>query len=619
MLNRRMKKSQKNKKTFFFSDIEGSTRLAQQLGESYASVLERHRTVIRMAHNKFNGKEIDTSGDGFFIVFNQPQQAVAAAATIQKDFASKNWAREVGLKVRIGIHHGHALATNSGFTGLEVHRASRICNIGHGGQVLISKKVHDRVKGDLPPGVSLEEVGKVQLKDFEKTDHLYQLVISGIENDFPPLRLGTTKANVAVMPFVNLSDDPGQDYFCEGISEEIILALDNTAGLSVVSRSSSFALKGKRLDVREKGRLLGASAVLEGTVRKKDRQLRISVELVNAETGTNIWSGRFDRQLKDVFELQDEIAQNIVSALEIKLVPEREHDIQKRQTSNVEAYDFYLKGRHSYYQFSRSSVKQALKMFQKAIEIDEEYALAYAGLADCYSYLYMYDQNSEDNLKEAILASLQAMELAPQMAEAHASRGVALTIKKQYKKAAAAFEKAIELNPSLFEAWYHYARACFSQGKMDKAARLFDEASRYRPDDYQSVLLASQAYENLGITVLAAKARQTGVSIVEKQLQHNPTDIRALYLGASALIANGETGKGLDWLRRALALEPDDPMLLYNAACITAMLNKEQEALHYLEQCFAAGFKQRGWYENDGNLNSIRDHPRFKELLDKME
>ena len=614
-----MKKSLKSKKTFFFSDIEGSTRLAQQLGESYALVLERHRTVIRMAFNKFNGREIDTSGDGFFIIFEQPEQAVAAAVAIQKNFAAKSWAREVGLKVRIGIHYGVALTTNSGFTGLEVHRASRICHVGHGGQVLISKKVRDKVKNELPAGVSLKEIGKVQLKDLEQTDHLYQLVIPDTESGFPPLRLGAAKLNVAVMPFTNLSDDPGQDYFCEGISEEIIHALDNTAGLSVVSRSASFALKGKPLDVREKGRQLGATAVLEGTVRKKDRQLRISVELVDTESGTNIWSGRFDRPLKDVFELQDEIAQNIARALEVKLVPEREYDIRNRQTSNVEAYDFYLKGRHFYYQFSRSSVKQALQMFQKAIETDDEYAIAYCGMADCYSYLYMYDRNSEENLKEANLASLQAMELAPLLAEAHASRGAALIIKKQYKKATVEFEKAIELNPSLFDAWYHYGRACFSQGKMDKAARLFDEASRHRPDDFQSVFLAAQAYENLGIKMLAQKARQRGIAIAEKQLQRNTSDIRALYLGANALIAMGETERGLDWLRRSLALEPEDPMLLYNAGCITAMLNMQDEALYYLEQCFAAGLKSRGWYENDGNLDSVRDQPRFKALLEKMD
>ncbi|MEY3368405.1 MAG: hypothetical protein RI973_1560 [Bacteroidota bacterium] len=614
-----MKRTNTDSKTFFFSDIEGSTRLARQLGESYALILERHRTVIRMACSEFKGKEIDTSGDGFFIVFDRPEQAVAAAVAIQKNFAAKKWACDVGLKVRIGLHYGQALSTKSGLTGLEVHRASRICSIGHGGQILLSRKVRDKVRNSLPAEVTLREIGKVQLKDFEQSDSIWQLDVAGLESSFPPLRLAMNKPSVAVMPFVNLSDDPEQDYFCEGISEEIILALDNIAGLNVVSRASSFSLKGKPLNVREKGRQLGAVAVLEGTVRKNGHQLRITAELVDTETGTILWSGKFERRLEDVFELQDVIAQNIVRALEVKLSPERDILIQERQTRNVEAYEYYLKGRHFYYQFSRKSVRQALPMFKKAIDIDDEYALAYCGLADCYSYLFMYDEDSEENLKEANLASLQALELAPLLAEAHTSRGIALILRNQFKKAEIAFEKAIELNPSLFIAWYHYGRVCFTRGKLDKAARLFDEASRHRPDDYQSVLLASQAYDNLGIRVLAEKSRQRGLLIAEKQLQRNPNDIRALYLGALALVTMGETGRGLDWLRRAMALDPGDPMLLYNAGCVAARLDRSEEALYYLEQSFISGLKQKGWYEYDGSLDNLRDHPRFQALLEKMD
>ncbi|MEY3051089.1 MAG: hypothetical protein RLY31_874 [Bacteroidota bacterium] len=614
-----MKKSSKDYKTFFFSDIEGSTRLASELGESYALVLERHRTVIRLACNKYNGKEIDTSGDGFFLVFDEPEHAVLAAVSIQRGFAERKWAGMVGLKVRIGIHYGQALPTASGFTGLEVHRASRICHIGHGGQVLLSRKVRDKVRGKLPESIEMLEAGKVQLKDFEQVDHLWQLVIPELQNAFPPLRLGLSRPTVAVMPFVNRCDDPEQDYFCEGISEEIILALDNTAGMSVVSRSASFALKGKPLDVRQKGRLLGAAAVLEGTVRKHADQLLVTVELVDTETGTILWSARYERQLAAVFALQDIIAQQIARAMEVKLsLPHRDDRIQILQTRNVEAYGYYLKGRHFYYQFSRKSVGQAREMFAQAIAADEEYALAYCGLADCYSYLFMYVQKSEEYLKEANLASLQALELAPLLAQAHTSRGIALTLRQQFKKAAVSFEKAIELNPSLFMAWYHYGRACFTQGQMDKAVRLLDEASRHRPDDFQSVLLASQAYEILGIRLLASKARQRGILLAEKQLQRNPSELRALYLGSLALVASGETARGLEWLRRAFSIDPGDPMLLYNAACVAALLNKSDEALHYLELGFQAGFQQGGWYRNDNYLDPLREHMRFQALLRRM-
>lgn len=606
-------------KSIFFSDIEGSTRLAQQLGESYALVLERHRTVIRMAFNKFNGREVDTSGDGFFIVFDSPEQAVAAAVLVQRSFFSKSWAKKINLKVRIGLHYGQTLVTDSSFTGLEVHRASRICNAGHGGQVLVSKRMKDKLKNKLPQELSLKRLGKFQLKDFDHPDEIFQLIIPSIPSEFPPLRIGLSRPNVAVLPFTNLSGDPDQEYFCDGISEEIILALDNTVGIGVVPRASSFALKGIKIDVREKGKKLGATAVLEGTVRKLENHLRISVELVDTHSGLNIWAGRYDRLVEDVFEVQDEIASNIARALEVKLVPESEHGIQHRQTHNIEAYDFYLKGRRFYYQFSKSSVKLALQMFKKAIEVDDEYALAYCGLADCYAYLYMYEESSEENLREANLASLQAIELSPLLAEAYASRGVAQTLKNQFKKAEAAFEKAIELNPSLFEAWYHYARSSFAQGKLDRAARLFDEASRTRPDDYQAILLAAKAYDRLGIQVLAKKARQRGIAIVEKHLQLNAGDTRALCLGANALVALGQPDRAIDWLSRALTLEPEDPLVLYNAGCVYALLNMKDEALNCLEHALKTGMAHRSWYENDSDLDSLRNQPRFKALLKKMK
>ncbi len=614
-----MVKYPKKAKSIFFSDIEGSTRLAQQLGESYALVLERHRVVIRMAFNKFNGREVDTSGDGFFIVFDSPELALAAAVLVQRSFFSRAWAKKINLKVRIGLHYGQTLMTDSGYTGLEVHRASRICNAGHGGQVLVSKKMRDKLRKKLPPELSFKKLGKFQLKDFDQPDEIFQLLIPGLPAEFPPLRIGLSRPNVAVLPFTNLSKDPEQDYYCDGISEEIILTLDNAMGIGVVPRSSSFALKGENTDVREKGKKLGASAVLEGTVRKVENHLRISVELVDVHSGLNIWSGRYDRLVEDVFELQDEIALNIARALEVKLLPDGGSAIQHRQTTNIEAYEFYLKGRRSYYQFSTSSVKLALQMFKKAIEIDDEYALAYCGLSDCYAFLYMYDEDSVENLRETNLASLQAIELSPLLAEAYTSRGVAQTLKNQYKKAEAAFEKAIELNPSLFDAWFHYARASFAQGKLDKAARLFDEASRNRPNDFQAILLAAKAYDRLGIQLLARKARQRGIAIVEKHLQLNPGDTRALCLGASGLVVLGYNDRALDWLSKALTLDPDDPLVLYNAGCIYALLNLKEEALNCLELSVKAGMSHWNWYENDSDLDSIRDHPRLKALLKKIK
>jgi tetratricopeptide (TPR) repeat protein len=322
--------------------------------------------------------------------------------------------------------------------------------------------------------------------------------------------------------------------------------------------------------------------------------------------------------LEDVFVLQDSIAQNIAKALEVKLIPEQECCVQKRQTGNIEAYDFYLKGRQYYYQFTNKSIRSALKMFQEAIKIDDTYALAYCGLADCYAHLYTHVEKTKENLNKASKATKLAIKLAPMLPETYTSQGVVLSLKGKYEKAEACFEKAISINSYLFDAWYNYGKVCYSQGKFDKAARLFEEASRIRPEDYQAILLAGQIYHDLGINELSKKSIKQGIAIAESYLNLNGSDARALYLGANGLVALGEKKKGLEWLHRALELEPNDPLLLYNAGCVYSLLNMKKQALASLESSIKAGLTQRNYYLNDSDLDNIRDMPRFKSLLENL-
>lgn len=331
-----------------------------------------------------------------------------------------------------------------------------------------------------------------------------------------------------------------------------------------------------------------------------------------------MWSGRFDREMQDVFIILDEIAAGVAGAFEVKATPDRVRNIQSIHTSNVEAYDYYLRGRQLYYQYSKQGVEAALQMFRHAIDVDGRYALAYCGLADCYSYLYMYVTSSDENAEEADTASRRALDLDPLLAEAHASRGLALSLKCCFEEAEAAFEQAIELDPQLFEARYFYARTSFAQGKLEKAAQLFDEAYWTRPEDYQSPLLTGQIYDALQLPERAEEVRRRGVAAAEQHLTLNPDDTRALYMGANGLVALGESEKGLVWLQRALALEPHDAMLLYNAGCIYALLKEADEALDCLERSVETGLTQKEWYENDSNLDALHTHPRFKALLDAM-
>jgi serine/threonine protein kinase len=282
-------------------------------------------------------------------------------------------------------------------------------------------------------------------------------------------RGGTAAKSVAVLPFVDMSPQRDQEYFCEGIAEELINALMRVEALQVASRTSSFAFNGKNEDIREIGRKLKVEHILEGSVRKAGNRLRISAQLLKAADGYQLWSERYDRDLEDVFAIQDEIAQNIARAL--RVVMSEGKFIANAQTSDVEAYDYYLKGRGFFHQWRRKSLQFARQMFLRAIEIDPEYALAYAGVADCCSSLYTWFEADEANREQAEAASRKALELNPELAEAHSARGLALTIGKRYDEARAEFEAALKLNPKLFEAHYFYGRALFLQGKLEEAAR----------------------------------------------------------------------------------------------------------------------------------------------------
>src|SRR5215216_5876994 len=274
-----------------------------------------------------------------------------------------------------------------------------------------------------------------------------------------PQTVVSAAKSVAVLPFTNMSADADNEYFTDGMAEEIINALTKIQGLRVASRTSSFAFKGKNEDIGEIGRKLKVSTVLEGGVRKMGNRLRITCELVNVADGYHLWSERYDREIEDVFAIQDDISQAIVKALRVILTEGEKKAIEKARAVNVQAYDYYLRGRQYFHQLRRKSLEYAKQMFNKAIEIDPEYARAYAGVADCYSLLYTYFDAREFNLRQADIASSKALELEPDLAEAHVARGLAVSLSKRFDEAEGEFETAMKLDPKLFEAAYWYARA----------------------------------------------------------------------------------------------------------------------------------------------------------------
>jgi serine/threonine protein kinase/Flp pilus assembly protein TadD len=425
--------------------------------------------------------------------------------------------------------------------------------------------------------------------------------------------------SVAVLPFVNMSSDAENEYFSDGLAEELINVLSRVKGLHVASRTSSFAFKGKNDDVRRIGEQLNVRTVLQGSVRKSGNRLRITAQLGNAADGFQLWSETYNRQLEDVFAIQDEIAQNISKALQVILTEKDQQALERRRaTSDVRAYDYYLRGMQFFHQFRRKTLEAAVEMFTRAIEIDPGYARAHAGLADCYSLLYLNWNVRGETLAKADAASLKALDLDPESAEAHTARGVTVAMLKRYDEARQEFETAMRLDATLFEARYFYGRACLAAGRPADAARLFEEAARLRPEDYQAVLLSAGVLAGLGRKAEAEAAYRRGLQVAEEHLRLYPDAGRALYLGATAWCQLGDRERALDWARRALAVDPDEPMTLYNVACVQALMGQSEEAIDTLTRAVAGGNTQKEWIQNDADFASLHGHPRFQALLASM-
>jgi len=424
--------------------------------------------------------------------------------------------------------------------------------------------------------------------------------------------------SIAVLPFVDISEAHDQAYFCEGIAEEILIALGRVKGLRVASRSAAFRYRLADTDPAELGARLQVATLLDGTVRRAGDRVRITVTLVAVDDGFCLWSERYDRDVHDIFALQDEIARAVVTALEITLSMSDREAAHRLSTPDLDAYDCYLRGRSYFYKYDKRGIGYARDLFEQAITIDPSYGRAYAGISDCCAYLYQNAGRNPADLERAMQAAEAALKLAPDMAEAHSSLGTALSLLGRHTEAEAAFQRAIALNPNLFEAHYFYARDCFTEGRLDDAIREYEEASRVRPEDYQSPLLVAQSYEDLGHADLAKMSRLRGIAIAEAHLRMTPDDARALYMGANGLVALGEIEKGLEWAKRAVGMGPDEPMVLYNVACIFSLANRVDEALGYIEASVANGMRLRGWLEHDSNLDNIRNTPRFQAVMAKL-
>ncbi|BCT92071.1 hypothetical protein LYSHEL_10950 [Lysobacter helvus] len=438
--------------------------------------------------------------------------------------------------------------------------------------------------------------------------------------DPPPQRaiLRDDRRTIAVLPFVNMSGDAENEYFSDGIAEEILNLLTQLPQLKVASRTSSFAYKGKDAAIPVVARELGVTTLLEGSVRRAGDRVRITAQLIDTDSDSHLWSETYDRELKDVFAIQDDIAHSIVKALQVTLTPQERRAIQSVATSDPEAYDYYLRGRSYMYSMARRDYEHAIRMFEQAIAVDSKYALAYAGMADAYANLYRYAEATTENVERANRASEQAVVLDRESAEAHASRGLALLISERYDEAEVEFETATTKNPNLFDAWHYHGLASSSRGDFEKAARLYARAAEVNPDDFQVPMFLAMSLASLGRKQDEMRVRLGALGTLERHIKLNPHDTRALYFAAQNLYRVGENEKARAMAEQALKQAQDEPVVLYNVACFYVGQGDLERAIDLLERAVSLGWGDRAWMEHDSDLDPLHDHPRFNALLARI-
>jgi adenylate cyclase len=608
----------------WFADIAGYSAYAAEDERGALDLIEILQELSQETVPQHRGRIVKFVGDAVLAQFPSTELAVCAAMALSSNYRERSAATGRTENLRIGVHLADvAVAPDGDLYGDGVNAAARIQEAAEPGQVLISQDVWRQLRGRRQ--FRFEYLGDRALKGIG----VLSLYVADVEKDAarnPTSNITSDSRrsekprrairSLAVLPFVDLSAEHDQEYFGDGVAEEILNALTKIGGLHVPARTSSFALRGLNLDARDIGQRLGVDALLEGSVRKSGERLRISVQLIDARNGYNLWSERFDREVADIFAIQDEIATSVINALGLSLTQRDERHLLKHSTTSVEAYEFYLRGRKLFQKWTRQNISLARDMFERAVAIDSNFAAAWAGLATAHVHLFGCD--SEAHLEKAREASARALKLDPQSAEAHVAAGQGLSMEQRYADAAAEFERAIELDPTLFDAHYYYARSCFKNGDLEKSLRLFQKAQRARPDDYQALYLEALVLTQLGRHDEARKVFQRSLELTTRYLALHPDDARSYVLGAGAFARLGESERAKEWAERAISLARDDDAVLYNAGCALAVVGEEKRALDALEHAIAAGLAGGDWVPQDPDWERLRGHPRFQALVQRL-
>jgi adenylate cyclase len=604
------------------ADVVGYSGLMESDEAGTLARLKLNRSTIFDPHvAEHGGRIFKLIGDGALAEFPSVVEAVNCALAIQSAMArtEPDQAEEKRIRYRIGINLGDIIIDGDDIYGDGVNVAARLQTLAPIGGIALSGIVRDQVEGKTR--CVFEDMGEHTVKNIERPVRVFS-IRAGANETVGRMQPGKQQAHsICVLPFANMSDDPQQEYFSDGISEDIITDLSKVSALNVIARNTTFQFKGKSVDVAQIARQLRASHILEGSVRKAGGRVRITAQLIDGGSGNHIWAERYDRDLNDIFALQDEISEAIVKALRLKLLPEERKAIEQRGTGNPDAYKFYLMARQLWTNSNIGDLRRhdaVVRLATRATEIDPNYANAFALLSLTQNHLEFYSDRKGDG---GLAAAKRALSLDAGLAEAHAAMACAYLKENLLDQAGEEVKIALRLDPVSVEVVRVAAKYSYLVQNFADAIRYFERNAAFDPKNYGALGMLMGCYRAVGDIAALHDAAKRTLARTEAIVAAEPDNGSAMGFQLGALAILGERERAKELAERALVLDPDNGNMRYNFACaFIAFLGDLETGLNVLESRIEeVNIQGLDWAKRDPDLDPVREHPRFKAMIAKAE
>jgi adenylate cyclase len=569
-----------------FTDVAGYTSLSERDEALALQLLEEHRIKIRPILQSHNGREIKTVGDAFLVEFSSALEATRCAFDIQQSMHEMNAGRssERQFQIRIGIHLGDVVHTQGDVYGDAVNLASRIEPLAAPGGICVSQQVYDQVRNKFE--FPFANLGKKTLKNVGEAAEVYKVVLPWEdqqlkEEEYPANR-------IAILPFTSYSPDPNDAFFADGITEEIISTVAGLSGLNVISRTSVMGYKGTTKKVGEIGKELKVGSILEGSLRKAGNRIRVTTQLIDVAGDRHLWAQNYDRNLDDVFEVQSDVAKQVAEALRVRILTPEKERIEKKPTENAAAYTLYLKGRQLWNTRRLENIKKALELFEQSVKEDPNFALGYAGQADCFTLLRVnFRIDADANMQRAKALAAKALELDPNLAEAHATLADNLGDERKFEESEEEFRKAIKLKPGYATAHQWYSLLLRRLFRWEEGLQELEKAAELDPLSQTIVSSLSGCLASMGRT-------EEALRVIEAAERLDPNGLYILRAKAGLFLFLGRLTEAGDLLERAAKLYADDVGLLDQQGHYDQLVGNYSGAIEKWEKAVKLGKEHGG-------------------------